>query len=541
MDNQMVEEDCKTAFLSIPFKKTGYFSKTICDYLDRDSKIKPFYNNSPNIEGFKEQLTIKKQSFKKQAREVLVEALKKQYLKVTTSKKTNQNIQSLLDKNTFTITTGHQLNLFTGPLYFLYKIISVINLSKQLKKEFPTYHFVPVYWMATEDHDFEEINYFNFKQKKINWNRNSKSAVGRLSTDGLEEVVNIFKKEVGSSKNALYITELFKKAYINHNTLTEATRFLANELFGENGLVIIDGDDKGLKQQFIPFVKDELLNQTSFKEVSKTIESLEKNYKIQVNPRELNLFYLTNEIRERIVVENGMYKTVDTHYTWTKDEILEHLNEFPERFSPNVIMRPLYQEVLLPNLCYVGGGGELAYWLELKKYFEKVKVPFPILLLRNSALVISEKQQRKLTKLNISNEEVFLPQYQLLNIKIKELSTLKIDFSKQRHFLQKQFSDLETIAIQTDKSFIGAVKAQEKKQLKGLNKLEKRLLKAEKRKFNDITIRITELQNELFPAKSLEERTRNFSELYIEYGEALLKKLLDTLQPLLGEFQIIEM
>jgi len=542
MSNQTIEEDCKT-ISSISYKKTGYFSKTICDYLDKNEKITPFYNHFPDLAGFKKQLEEKKLSFRQSeaTRNLLVDVLSNQYKNIETSKKTQQNIQLLLKENTFTVTTGHQLNLFTGPLYFLYKIISAINLAEKLKVAFKDKHFVPVYWMATEDHDFEEINYFNFKQKKIVWNCQSNGAVGRLSTEGLEAVFASFSKELNTSKNAAYLKTLFKNAYLEHHTLTEATRYLANELFGEYGLVIIDGDSPELKQQFIPFMEGEMLHQTAVKTVSNTIEKLEKNYKIQVNPREINLFYLADALRERIILEKGIYKTADTGISWTKEEIQKELHSFPERFSPNVIMRPLYQEVILPNLCYIGGGGELAYWFELKEYFEAVKVPFPILLLRNSGLIISKKQAKKLEKLHISHEEIFLKQHDLISKKIKEISKLKIDFSNQRRFLKKQFAELEVLAKQTDKSFMGAVKAQQKKQLNGLDNLEKRLLKAEKRKHQEWVKRIVQLQEALFPNQSLQERTANFSEFYEAYGNGLITKLVTELHPLSGEFQIIEM
>ncbi len=526
---------------SIPFYKTGYFSKISCDYLEQNDKIAPFYNNYPNLSGFKKQLEEKSKSplVSKSQRKVLVETLNKQYKHLNVSPQTASNIESLLSENTFTITTGHQLNLFTGPLYFLYKIVSVLNLVKQLKNEFSDHNFVPIYWMATEDHDFKEINFFNFNEKKIEWSTESNTAVGRLLTTGLDKVADEFSKFLDTSKNSKHLIELFKKAYIEHKTLTSATRYLVNELFGEYGLVILDGDAKLLKKQFAPFVENELNNQISFKQVSKTILHLKKEYKIQVNPREINLFYLTDELRERIIFEDGFYKVVNTNISWSKSEILKEVYDFPERFSPNVILRPLYQEVILPNLCYVGGGGELAYWFELKSYFEAVKVPFPILLLRNSVVLVSEKQSAKAKKLNITIEDLFLKQHVLVNKVIKEVSEIKIDFSEQKKQLEKQFKDLEKLAKQTDKSFIGAVKAQETKQLKGLDKLEKRLLKAQKRKLKDVVNRLTDLQDQLFPNQSLEERQRNFSEIYEKHGAALIPKLINTLDPLKMEFNCI--
>lgn len=525
----------------IPFKKTGFFSKTMLDYLEQKDTINPFYNNFPDINGFQKQIEEKQNSFALETRLVLADALKEQYNSFDLSEKTAANIELLKQENTFTITTGHQLNLFTGPLYFLYKIISTINLAEELSDKFPEQNFIPIYWMATEDHDFDEINYFNFDGKKVTWNRNDGGAVGRFSTEGLDEVFEVFSEHLGNSKNAAYLKNLFAEGYIKHTNLADATRFIANELFKDFGLVIVDGDDKSLKQVFAPFVKDELENETSFKVVSKTITELEKNYKIQVNPREINLFYLGDDFRERIIFEDNCYKVNNTEIRFSKDEILAEVDHNPLAFSPNVIMRPLYQEVILPNLCYLGGGGEMAYWLELQDYFKKVNVTFPILLLRNSVQVISEKQARKLSKLDISLEELFLNQYDLISKKVVENTAIETNFADKINYLKTQFSDLKEVAVKTDVSFLNAVNAQERKQIKGLEKLEKRLLKAEKKRQKDLVDRITILQNEILPNQSLEERQRNFSEYYLEYGSSFISALKQTLQPLVIEFTILEL
>jgi bacillithiol biosynthesis cysteine-adding enzyme BshC len=525
----------------IPFQNTGFFSKTILDYLDQKETVKNFYNHFPDIKGFYNQIEEKQKSFRLQNRITLVDVLKQQYKAFHTSGKTAKNIELLKKQNTFTVTTGHQLNLFTGPLYFLYKIISTINLCEELSEKFPKQNFVPVYWMATEDHDFEEINYFNFEGKKLRWNREDAGPVGRFSTEGLEEVFQVFSAHLGNSKNAASLKELFSEGYLKHTNLAAATRFIANELFGTYGLVIVDGDTANLKQLFAPFIKDELQNGTSFTEVSKTIASLEKSYKIQVNPREINLFYIADALRERIVLENGIYKVNNTDIQFSKEEILKEVDENPKAFSPNVIMRPLFQEVILPNLCYIGGGGELAYWFELKAYFDKVKIPFPILLLRNSVQVVSEKQQKKLRKLSITLEEIFLKQNNLISKKVIANSELEIDFKEKERYLKQQFSELKKVALKTDVSFENTVNAQEKKQLKGLKHLEKRLLKAEKIRQKDLVDRIILLQNGILPNQSLEERQRNFSEYYLEYGADFIVKLKESLQPLQNQFTMLEL
>jgi len=528
----------------ISYSETNYFSKLILDYLDKKEELSPFYNRFPEIGNFEAQIKEKQQSFPSENRRVLVQSLQQQYEGLEMSEATLANIEALSKDTTFTITTGHQLNLFTGPLYFLYKIISVINLTKILKKEHPEYDFVPIYWMATEDHDFAEINYFNLNGKKFQWNSEEKGAgidaVGYLSTDGLAEVFELFAAEIGGGKDAEYLKSLFKNAYLKHANLTEATRYLANELFKDYGLVIMGAQQPELKKLFIPYAENELLEQRSFES---TIEKTEKlsnlGYNVQVNPREINLFYLNNGYRERIIKREGKFYVHEKQIEWTTKEILAELHEHPQYFSPNVMMRPLYQEVILPNLCYIGGGGELAYWLELKDYFEAENVLFPMLLLRNSALLQTEKQQEKRQKLDISNKELFLKQHELINRKVRKISNIDIDFSKQKEHLVHQFAAMYDLAEKTDKSFLGAVKAQEVKQLKGLDHLEKRLLKAQKRKLKDEVSRIADLQNQLFPNKSLQERQNNFSEVYAIYGQQLLDTLFEHLNPLEQHFKIL--
>jgi len=532
-----MEVDC------IPFKNTGYFSSLISDYLDENKKLKPFYNRFPKIEEFRAQIEEKSNTYPQTSRKILNQVLQEQYQGVKASKSTLSNISALSQSVTFTVVTGHQLNIFTGPLYFLYKIISTINLAKALKKAHPRNTFVPVYWMATEDHDFDEINYFNLHNKKFQWNRDSSGAVGRLSTQGLEAVFDTFSKEVGYNTKAETLKNLFKKAYLEHNSLSEATRYLANSLFGEYGLVIVDGDDVKLKKLFIPYIKNDLLENQSFTKVNETIAALESvspSYNIQVNPREINHFYLKDGLRERLLEKEDLFYVNNTDIKFTKDEILMELDTHPERFSPNVVTRPIYQEVVLPNLCYIGGGGELAYWLELKSSFEAMKVAFPILLLRNSALLISEKENKKIKKLDLIPADLFLKQNSLINKRIRAISNIDIDFSSQKEHLKKQFEALYQLAEETDKSFLGAVKAQEVKQLNGLNHLEKRLLKAQKRKLKDQVIRLTAIQNQLFPNQSLQERTLNFSELYLDIGKELIPFLLNALNPLKQEFLVLK-
>ncbi len=526
----------------IPFKDTGFFSKLITEYLDAAPGLEPFYGRFPGLGAFREQLQEKLAAYPESHRRVLCEVLEDQYRGLSASRATKSHIAALADSATVTVVTGHQLNLFTGPLYFHYKILGTIALCRKLQAAYPDHIFVPVYWMATEDHDFDEINHFNFKGKEFRWNREAGGPVGRMETDGLEVLAEQFMQDLGPGERARELKELFESAYLENPNLAAATRYLANRLFGEEGLVVLDGDDPRLKALFAPHMETDLLERLAYRQVSdqaKSLQAADPDYPIQVTPREVNLFYMRDGLRERIVEEDGVYGVLETDIRMDREALKKELREHPVRFSPNVITRPLYQEVILPNIAYIGGGGEIAYWLELKSYFEASEIPFPILMLRNSALVLSEKQARKAKKLGVSLRELFLEQNELINRKVRAISEIDIDFTPQRDHLREQFRGLYDLAEKTDASFLGAVKAQETKQINGLNHLEKRLLKAQKRKLRDHVNRLVALQGELFPNGSLQERTRNFAGCYLELGNQWVPSVLGAFEPLDPDFSIL--
>lgn len=525
----------------ITYKETQYFSDLITDYIQKKTATKSLYNRYPELASFAEQITEKHANFSSKHRQVLADVLLKQYVPIATSKATMSNIKALVDIDTFTVTTGHQLNLFSGPIYFIYKIVSTIKLCNQLQLQFPSKKFVPVYWMASEDHDFDEISFFHFNQKRYKTEQLKYGKVGAHPTHNLDELFEEFESELGIGEHANYLRKLFQKAYLYHETFSEATRYLVNQLFQDYGLVVLDADNKDLKRLFIPQLKNELLHQSASTHTAKTIEKLKsENYNVQVNPRAINLFYIKDQIRERIIFKDDLYYVNETEWKFTKEELLDELANFPERFSPNVMTRPLYQEAILPNLCYIGGGGELAYWFQLKQYFEAENIAFPILLLRNSALFYTRKQAKKTTNLKLKLTDLFLNPDELASKVTRQISEIPIDFSKQKKHLEEQFKALYEVANLTDASFLGAVAAQEQKQKNGLTHLEKRLLKAQKRKLKDYLQRVSLLQGELFPKYMLQERYINFSEIYLLLGEDFIPRLLAEFDPLKLEFNLIQ-
>ena len=502
----------------VPYSSTNQFSKLVIDYLNEDGQLKPFISHFPSLENFEKQIAEKQNH--KINRKVLVEVLKKQNSYLSLSEQSKNNIEKLLSKNTFSMTTGHQLCLFTGPLYFIYKIISTINLSQQLKEKYPKNNFVPVFWMATEDHDFQEVNHINLFGKKIAWDSKQSGAVGHMKLKGIQKVLNKLKAVFGESKNIQQLIQLFENAYLEHNSLATATRYLVNELFGKYGLVIIDGDDKRLKEQFLPIIKKDILQNGFVKSIQKCSNELVKNYKVQAYVRDVNFFKLSKEKRE--LIKGGV----------TKNEIAEK----PEKFSPNVLMRPLYQESILPNIAYIGGGAEVAYWMQLKTAFKQESIPFPILVLRNSVMLISTKQLQKITDLGFVLEDLFLEEDQLHKQYI-QIQTSSISLDKEIETINRIFDSMSEKTI--DKNLQSTIKAEKQKQLKSLQKLEKKLLKSEKRKHEIALQKISKLKKNLFPNNSLQERFDNFIPFYLKDGRNFIEILLTELNPLAANFVIL--
>lgn len=264
---------------SISIQNTGYFSNFFTDYISQKSKVSEFYNVFPSIENLGE--FASKRQYNDNQREILVNVLTKQYADIENNELVLANIQSLLNSSTFTITTGHQLNLATGPMYVILKLITTINAAKELSEKFPSINVVPIYWMATEDHDFEEINHFNLFGKKHTWQTEQKGAVGRFE---VEAIASMFPELTD-------VPSLIEQCYVEGISLAQATRKFVHALFGKYGLVCLDADDNALKALFMPVFKDELLHSNAEKLVLDTNQKLKSNdYKVQVNPRNINLF-----------------------------------------------------------------------------------------------------------------------------------------------------------------------------------------------------------------------------------------------------------
>ncbi|MCX2481103.1 bacillithiol biosynthesis cysteine-adding enzyme BshC [Pedobacter sp. MC2016-15] len=522
----------------INYQQTNSFSSVVLDYIDGKDELKSFYQYAPTLQGF--QKAIEDRRFSGD-RKLLADTLRKQYSQLKPSALVEQNINLLADDRTFTITTGHQLNIFTGPLYFIYKIVTAIKLAADLKKEYPSYNFVPVYWMATEDHDFEEINNVKVEDKRISWQTKAAGATGRINPKSITEALVAYKGYLGISENGQKLADLVDQAYSGNQTLANATRELVNALFGAKGLVCTDADDAALKAQFSSIVYRDITEQHSFKLINESSEALEKaGYKPQVNPREINFFYMDDQLRERIVEENNEYKVLNTSISFSKESLKEELNQHPERFSPNVVMRPVYQELILPNLAYIGGGAEVTYWLQLKANFDFYGIFYPVLLLRNSAQIIDERSAKKMENLGISSTSLFDTDEHLKNQWIRSNvvdDLLTLDAEQQA--IIAIFEQIKENSYKIDKGLSLSAEAAKVRTLRLVSNLEKKLMRAEKRKHATSLQQIEDLKDKLFPNGVMQERVLNIAPMYVLYGDDFIESLLQAFQPLDYKFTIL--
>lgn len=507
----------------IELAETGIFPKLFIEYIQQTPQLKPFYNQFPTVEAFGKLIEGKKLDVSK--RKILVDALQRQYQHIANA----PDFSVLLDEKTYTVTTGHQLNIFTGPLYIIYKIVTIIRLAEELKKAYPDYNFVPVYWMATEDHDFEEIASFNLFGKKYTWESEQKGAVGRMNPKELEAVLSQLPDTI----------PLFSTAYLNNNTLADAVRQYMHELFGKYGLVSLDGDDRELKHLFASVMEDDIFNESASSIVHKTSEQLATmGYKTQITAREINFFYLENGLRERILKVDDEFQVHNTDIRFSADEMREIIVQQPEKLSPNVVLRPVYQETILPNLAYIGGPSEVPYWLQLKAIFDYYKTQFPALIPRNFALIVNKANQKKLDKLGITVEELFEDEAVLRRSFVERNSEHSLSLAFEIDDINDVFKRIIYKGVAIDATLQAVIEAEAAKTMKSLDHLEKRLKKAEERNFETSVTQLLHLKEKLFPGGSLQERKENFLNFYLN-DNTFIERLMQTFNPLDFRFYVL--
>lgn len=524
----------------IPYRQTGAFSGLVLDYIDQLPEIRSFQAHMPGMKSI--EAAIKNRNGFTTNREQLVIALQQQYTGLETAEAVKANIERLRHPECYTITTAHQNNIFTGPLYFIYKILHVINIARKCAAAYPDKMFVPVYYMGSEDADLDELNHITVNGEKLRWETVQQGAVGRMKTDkSVTALINRMEGMLAVLPHGAEIIALFRKHYTEGKKIQDATFHFVDALFSRFGLVVLIPDNSLLKQLMIPVFRDELLQSRSASLVKSTNEQLAAaGYKVQASGRDINLFYLKDDLRNRIERTPDGFRVVDTDIRFSEAAILQELEQYPERFSPNVILRGVFQETILPDIAFVGGGGETAYWLQLKALFDYYQVPYPMLVLRNSFMLLEQKWKLISQAMDFQPADLFLSERHLLERIIEKKTPGKTSVQAGLDELHGLYARLKEQAGAVDSTLKTHVEALETNAKNRLAALGKKMLRAEKRKYITEQQRIAKLKAVLFPGDGLQERTENISYFYAKWGSGFLDQLLEHSLCFEQEFVILE-
>jgi len=527
--------DCRS--FPISYSDTRKFSPFITDYIAGKDDLKSFYAHPVSLEGLSSAILARK-AFPTD-RKTLVEVFSRQYA-LNAHPAQSEAIQSLSDENTFTVTTAHQPNIFTGYLYLIYKILHVIRIAEEMTRSMPGYRFIPVYYIGSEDNDLDELGQIQIAGNKLVWETRQKGAVGRMKVDKtLLLLLDRIEAQLGVEPHGAELVGQLRTAYKEGVNMSEATADLINKWLGHHGLLVLQPDVADLKRSMIPLFRQELLEGASFPIVMETSSRIGEHYKTQIHPREINLFYLDEGIRERITRQGELFHVEHTDKIFTEQEILDELESHPERFSPNVVLRPIYQSTILPDVTFVGGGAELAYWMQLNDLFRNSGRPFPMLVLRNSFLLLNVRQEKVIEKLGFTPIRFFADPQILSDEWLTRNGQGSFVLSTEIQSLSEIYTSLMGKAKSVDVSLVPHIASLHKTAEKGMGELEKKLRRAEKRKHSDQLRQLDNLHQDLFPGGGLQERVDNILPYFARYGAEIFPILYAHSGTLEQEFRVI--
>ena len=507
----------------ISIQDLPFFSALVKDYLMGSEKVESLHSFHPTMEGLKQELLSKEKNYTQ--RNLLQNLLEYNYAGVKNlSPKESENIV-LLKENGYAVTTAHQPNLFLGPLYTLTKALSVISLAEQMNEVLGEKKIVPIFVIGSEDHDKEELLHTYLFGKKYEWTTSQKGPIGSMAIDDsfilvLHEWLDAF----GNMPYAEELKEAYLSSYILNHTIALAFASMLRKLLGSYGLIVLDLNMREVKEAMVTVFEKEIKESFSFNTLKSNLDFIRENYSVQAEPRDINLFEYRDGDRKRIdkIEENFLAK----------------LKSSPESFSPNVILRPLMQQTVLPSIANIGGGAEVGYWLQLKPIFDSAHIDFPVILLRDIVSVLDTKSWEKWTSSGYTELDFFLPINELIKkIALKD-SDLELEFSRVEKELIIQFASLETLMTSIDKSLKGSYESELVKLKKSIELLYSKALKAEKRKHEESIVTFEKIKSKVFEDNYLIERKENFSAYYLKGGKDWISDMIAVSNPLNAEWKL---
>jgi bacillithiol biosynthesis cysteine-adding enzyme BshC len=513
-------------------RSEGGFSQLYRDYINDFHKVEHYFETDfhslDTLGKYAHRLTQRIRH-----RSILVEVLLEQNQQFGIGEAAINNIYSLADDNTFAIVTGQQVGMLTGPMYTIYKTITTIKLAKHLATIYPDYKFVPIFWLEGEDHDFEEVNKINVLNSDntptcVEYLPNGKPVtknLGAVGEIGLDDYINMYfdtlEKTLGNSEYRQPLIELLKSAYFAGTNINQSFALLMNKLFEGEGLVFISSNDKRLKQLLSPLFLKEL---SEFPRVSQLIieqsAELEDNYHAQIKTKALNLFHLSKGGRYFIEPREDGFSLKGSKQHFTKDELLEIATNNPELLSPNVALRPICQDTILPTLVYVAGPAEIAYFAQLKKVYRHFDLTMPMIYPRASITLVEEKLERMMDKYQLELIEFFEGSDKINRRVIDNISEIKIDdmFAEINVRIADLTNEMRFGLNYIDSTLLGALENTRLKIEQQFSTLKEKVIEAQKRKHETGLRQIAKVVNSILPNKNYQERELNIIHFMNKHG-----------------------
>ncbi len=539
----------------INYSEISGYSNIFLDYIYEFKNVEKYFKlnfrDKKTYENIFEKIVTKKRPHQEKVAAIIAQ----QYKGFKLSQQTKYNLRLLEQKETIAIVTGQQLGIMGGPLYTFYKIITTIKLVSNLKSKYDKYNFVPIFWLEGDDHDFEEVASFSYIDKnnnltKLTYDDDLDADVNRGNVGSLEfkrTIKKIFEsldKTLRGTEFTDNLLNLMYSCYKEKATFKTAFKKLLFNIFDEYGLIIFDPQDKKIKKILTPIFKNEITNFRKHTDISvERSAELEELYHAQVKVKPINLF-LSDEVgRYSIEPYENNYKLKGKKGSLSEEDIFDLLETSPENFSPNVLLRPICQDFLLPTGVYVGGPGEISYFAQVIPLYDLFNVAQPILYPRASATIIEKNISKILDKYNLKYQdyqfgkkhltEKIITDLETIEVK-KEISNTKIEFELAFDRLKEKLFAIEpTLKKTSEKTF--------EKIINTLEQLKGKALKAQEKNNETVLNQINKSYDFLMPYSISQEREINFIYFANKYGINILKLLMNELNVDKYEHQIIEL
>jgi len=540
----------------INFKEIPGNTKLFLDYLYDFEKLEGFYKYNFRD---KEQFIAKFKQLSespKEFRNELSTIINNQYKSFDPSSKTLKNISLLKNKETVAVVTGQQLGILGGPLYTFYKIITAIKLCSHLSERYDNYHFVPVFWLEGDDHDFEEVRSINVLNDnneliKISYNdeateeEQNRGSIGHLKLkESIGQFLKDYENQLRNTEFKNPIMENLKSFYTEEKTFKEPFKELLFWLFDQYGLVIFDPQDVKVKELLKPVFKKEINDFRNHTEKLVNISaSLEELYHAQVKIRPINLFYNYDEGRYVIEPIENEFRLKGKRKKFTLEELINLIEIEPEKFSPNVLLRPICQDFLFPTGFYISGPSEVAYFAQILPLYEFYDIDPAIIYPRSSVTILEKTLKSVLEKYGLSVKDIFTEPNKLKNQIINNVSDKNLEeiFKETKNQIDLAFDNLKEKLFELDKTMGDVTSKYRLKVLGYIDELKGKAAEAQKKRY-EITLRqIDKASANLFPEMNLQERELSFFHYANKYGVDVLKKIFEELAINKFEHQVIEL